>query len=181
VARQRSTSVSPLLALLMLWAVHCPAQDGTLSGQVLRVTGPNEVVVQGPGGTQYQVRLRGTFPGPANHPESVAAQEYMYENLVGRRVTITDVSGGGASVEGTLWYGDQDVNRNVLNDGLLRFDPSSVEGDTIEVYSKSEQEARDTGRGIWAPVDDEGNLPQPTPATPPPDGWKFRPVDADKP
>jgi len=106
----------------------------------------------------------------------------MYENLVGRRVTVTSVGGNANRLEGVLWYGNEDVNRRTLDEGLLRFDPSSAEDNQIEIYSTTEQQARDAERGIWAPKGEENPVANrtPTPATPPPGGWRFRPTDPPK-
>lgn len=179
--RRRAASCAAALILLQCaFAAATQAADPYgLSGRVLRVLGPNRLVVEGPGGAQYQVLLRGTEPGATTHPATRDAETRLVETLVGRHVSITDVAGGtsSATVFGVVRLGHEDINYQWLRDGMLRFDGSTADASAIDAYAAAEDAARAAGIGIWAEehLDAPPSTPA-VPATPPPGGWQFRPL-----
>lgn len=172
-------AVSVILLLCGLAPSAGAADPWGVSGRVLRVLGPNRLVVEGPGGAQYQVLLRGTAPAAASHPATRDAETRLIETLVGRHVSITDVAGGMSSstVFGVVRFGNEDINYQWLRDGMLRFDGSTADASIIDAYAAAEDEAHAAGIGIWAEAysADESDTPA-VPATPPPGGWQFRPL-----
>ena len=177
--RQGLKRLSALLVLacgVMLICTASFAQGTTLSGRVIRVLGPNQVVVEGPGGAQYQVQLRGTESAASGYS---GAEERLSSDLLGRHVTVDQISGSANQLQGVIHYGRSDVNREWLNEGLLRYDEDSVDDGSAAAYRAAENEARYGERGIWRPTDEASEpAPAPGPAVemePPPGGWQFRP------
>ena len=178
----RIAAVGSLL-LYLAFAGSALGQTGTLSGRVVRITGPNQVVVEGPGGAQYEVQLRGTLAPSTGNPASGLAQERLTSDLLGRHVTVDNLSGSANRLQGEVYYGDSDVNREWVREGLLRYDEENTPDDSAEAYRAAEIEARLSERGIWRPMDtlEPASSPgpalpsQPTVLEPPPGGWQFRP------
>lgn len=148
-----------------------------ISGQVMRVLGPDTLVVKGPGDVLYTVHLRGTTTGEPGNPAASQTQARLMSDLVGRRVTLTNVSGTGNRLEAVVEYGRTDLNQELIRDGMLQFDGDSASPELIDQYSVLEEQARAESLGVWRPV--EAPMAQPVPAVPaePPEGgWKFRPL-----
>ena len=143
-------------AVILLECTLGPAARATepygVSGRVLRVLGPNRLVIEGPGGVQHHVYLRGTAPATAGHTATRDAEQQLMETLVGRHVTVTDIAGGPSStmMMGVVRFGNEDINHQWLRAGLLRFDGATADAPMIDAYTAAEDEARAAGLGIWA-------------------------------
>ena len=155
------------------------AQGTALSGRVIRVLGPNQVVVEGPGGAQYQVQMRGTQSATPGYPADSYAEERLTTDLLGRHVTVDQISGSANQLQGVISYGDSDINRQWLSEGMLRYDEDSAAHSSAAGYRAAENEARYAERGIWRPMDETSAAERSGgPAVelePPPGGWQFRP------
>lgn len=170
---------------LALWTASAFGQATTLSGRVVRITGPNQVVVEGPGGAQYQVQLSGTSAASLDDPSAGLAQDRLTSDLLGRHVTVDAISGSANQLQGVVSYGNTDVNREWVREGLLRSDTENESATEADAYRAAEIEARLSERGIWRPMEQTDNPPpettsalpaQPTVLEPPPGGWQFRPT-----
>jgi endonuclease YncB( thermonuclease family) len=171
------------------WAI---AQPETLSGRVLRIEGPDTLIVEGPGGVQYPVSPSGVDAGDVGHAAGARAHDRLEESLVGRHVTVTNMQPGGAGVyRGVINYGRQDMNRQWIEEGLFPYDGDSAPSDQQEKYMTAEELARAAEKGVWRPMEPGVQPPSdkstvnPPPggpgfieAVPPPGGWQFRPLES---
>jgi endonuclease YncB( thermonuclease family) len=168
------------LVLLVPAAAHA---EFTLSGQVMRVLGPDTIEVRGPGEVLYRVHLRGTTPGDPGHPAAFETETRLISDLVGRHVTLTSVTGSGTQLEAVVHYGQEDLNRELIEDGMLRFDNETAEPGLVYDYTTAEDKARMKALGVWRPMEPR-DLPPPRelpehPLAEPRGGWQFRPADPD--
>lgn len=179
--RARLSAVFAGALCLALWTTAALGQASSLSGRVVRITGPNQVVVEGPGGAQYEVQLRGTSAAEGDLSAGLA-QDRLTSDLLGRHVTVDHLSGSANRLQGEVYYGNSDVNEEWVRDGLLRYDEENAAEDSADEYRAAEIEARLSERGIWRPMDTVSSpspqpapLGEPTVLEPPPGGWQFRP------
>ena len=168
---------------LVIWATTAQGQTSSLSGRVMRITGPNQVIVEGPGGAQYQVRLQGTSAAGLDAAASYA-QERLTSDLLGRHVTVDNISGNANQLKGVVSYGHEDINHRWVSEGMLRYDEEDSKKDRADAYRAAETEARLSERGIWRQMETSNPEPAPEPPhqptevlEPPPGGWKFRPTN----
>jgi endonuclease YncB( thermonuclease family) len=171
---------SLLLSLVLLVPAAANAEF-TLSGQVMRVLGPDTIEVRGPGEVLYRVHLRGTAPGDPDHPAAFETETRLISDLVGRHVTLKNVTGSGTQLEAVVHYGQEDFNRELIEDGMLRFDEETAEPGLVYDYTTAEDKARLKALGVWRPMEPRDTPPPPAlPAHPlaePEGGWQFRPAE----
>ena len=173
---RKHLSVAMGLCSLILWGAAAVAGPD-ISGQVMRVLGPDTLVVKGPGDVLYTVHLRGTMTGERGNPAATQTQSRLVSDLVGRRVTLTNVAGTGNRLEAVVEYGNVDLNQELIRDGMLQYDEETVSPELVDHYTILEEQARTESLGVWRPVEERPATPAPmVPAAPPEGGWKFRPL-----
>jgi endonuclease YncB( thermonuclease family) len=180
-SRILSTSVPASLVLSLVLLIPAVVHaEFNLSGQVMRVLGPDTIEVRGPGEVLYQVHLRGTAAGDPDHPAAFETETRLISGLVGRHVTLTNVTGSGTRLEAVVRYGQEDLNRELIEDGMLRFDNETAEPGLVYDYTTAEDKARMKALGVWRPMEPRETPPPPAlPAHPlaePEGGWQFRPA-----
>lgn len=149
-----------------------------LSGLVMRVLGPDALEIRGPGDVLYSVHLRGTTAGDPGEPAAFQSESQLISQLVGRHVTLTNVSGSGSHLEAVVEYGRADINQELIRSGELKFDEASANPELVYDYTTAEEKARIQSLGIWRPMNDRPPAPPQTvsPVEEPANGWQFRPT-----
>lgn len=170
-----------LVALVSLLMLLGPATSSSreLSGLVMRVLGPDSLEIKGPGEVLYSVHLRGTTAGNSGELAELSSNTELMSQLVGRYVTLTNVSGSGTRLEAVVEYGNADFNQELIRSGMHKFNDSAANPGLVYDYTTAEEKARIKSLGIWRPMEDRPSAPPKTlgPLEEPAGGWQFRPTE----
>jgi endonuclease YncB( thermonuclease family) len=136
----------------------------TLIGNVIGITDGDTVTVL-TGGIERKIRLAGIDAPERNQDFGQKSKQYLssriFEKVINVNATKIDKYG---RVVGQIFYGDSDVNLEMLNAGLAwhykKYESEQSETDR-KIYAETEVRARKAKKNIWS---------VPNPAAP----WSYR-------
>ena len=154
----------PALALLLILA-HSVALAGTITGRVVRVTDGDTIVVLDTNNTQHKIRLTGIDAPERKQAFGTKSKEHLSDSVAGKFVVVEyEKRDYYKRILGKVLLSNQDINLEQIKAGLAwhykKYQNEQTPDDRY-IYSKTEIEAKEAKRGLWA---------DPNPVPP----WEYR-------
>ena len=154
------------LIILVLLVVILPlAQAETLTGRVVRVTDGDTIVVLDSNNAQHKIRLLGIDAPERKQAYGTKSKEHLSDSVAGKFVVVEyEKRDYYKRILGKVLLSNQDINLEQIKAGLAwhykKYQNEQTPDDRY-IYSKTEIEAKEAKRGLWA---------DPNPVPP----WEYR-------
>lgn len=159
-----------LITLFLICLLPLSVSAGTITGNVVRITDGDTVVVLNANKVQYKIRLMGIDAPEKKQAYGKKSKDNLSDMVAGKFVVEYDKLDRYKRILGKIKLSGKDVNLEQVNSGLAwhykKYQGEQSQSDRM-MYSKAESEARNAKRGLW-------NDPDPIPP------WDYRKLKKSK-
>ena len=138
------------LVVLAICLLACRANAASLTGKVIEVNDGDEITIFNMN-RPVRIRLIGMDAPEKNQAFGDVAKQHLTDLVYGK-VVFVEYSGIGqhSSLVGRVLLNETDISAQMLRDGAAWFDNRwTLPDPQREMYSQSEQAARNEKRGLW--------------------------------
>lgn len=140
-------------ALLLALIASCTWAE-TFTGRVVGVADGDTITVLDAANVQHKIRLAGIDCPEKNQPFGQAAKQSISDQAFDRDVRVeTNKRDRYGRVVGQVWVGGVDANLEQIKRGLAWHYKAYQNEQPLDdrlAYTRAEDEARGSGRGLWA-------------------------------
>ncbi|MES9957206.1 MAG: thermonuclease family protein [Sedimenticola sp.] len=142
--------ITPLLVALLFFAAAVVAQPRDLNGYPIKILSGEQLLLTTGNKVVHRIEIRGIRVPPLTSYLGQSAKRHLRMLTAGHLIQVVDIGQQNPDLlKGRLLYGGSDLGFRMIKAGLAVTEPSELRKQDLPAYQQAQQQARNSGIGIW--------------------------------